>query len=72
MVVTKYRRQGVASQLLTYALEQYRQAGYERVLLTARETNVASRATIERAGGVLEDYRTNDLGQKMARYWIRL
>lgn len=72
MVVSHYRRQGVASQLLAHALDQYRQSGYERVLLTARETNIASRATIERAGGVLEDYRTNDLGQKMARYWIRL
>lgn len=70
-VVSKYRRQGVASQLLAHALNQYRQAGYERVLLTAKETNVVSCATIERAGGVLEDYRTTDLGQKMARYWIR-
>lgn len=50
MVVAEYRRQGVASQLLAYALDQYRQAGYDRVLLTAKETNLASRATIERAG----------------------
>lgn len=72
MVVAKYRRQGVASQLLAYALDQYRQAGYEKVLLTARTDNLASRATIERFGGVLEDYRLNPVGQWMARYWIDL
>lgn len=72
MVVAKYRRQGVASQLLAYALGQYAGAGYERILLTARVTNQASRATIEKAGGRLEDERTDDKGQTFARYWIEL
>ncbi|UXM91636.1 GNAT family N-acetyltransferase [Paenarthrobacter sp. JL.01a] len=42
----------------------------DRVLLTCDDANVASARTIERAGGVLEDKRTDEKGRLFRRYWI--
>jgi len=46
------------------------QEDLERVLLTCDDTNAASARTIERAGGVLEDKRTDADGRLFHRYWI--
>jgi predicted acetyltransferase len=61
------RRQGHASRALALALDRARGLGLDRVLLTCDLDNDASRRTIERNGGVLEDVR----GDKR-RYWISL
>ncbi|MFC8039245.1 GNAT family N-acetyltransferase [Paenarthrobacter sp. NPDC057355] len=42
----------------------------DRVLLTCDDANVASARTIERAGGVIEDTRTDETGRHFRRYWI--
>ncbi|CAN2924373.1 GNAT family N-acetyltransferase [Streptococcus dysgalactiae] len=75
-----YRGQGIMTELLLFALECYRERGILRVLITANRYNIASRRTIEKVGGILEDivqvpmdYNVSLMaGQELARYWINL
>jgi predicted acetyltransferase len=59
------RREGHAGRALALAVRRAADLGLDRVLLTCDDDNDASRRTIERNGGVLEDVR----GIKR-RYWI--
>ncbi len=61
------RRRGLATAALRESLRLARDLGLAQVLVTCVEDNVASRRTIERAGGELEDVRNG-----MRRYWITL
>lgn len=65
-----YRGRGIMSDLLTFALAEYRKRHISPVLITALATNVASRRTIEKAGGRLENTIKLENGQDLARYWI--
>lgn len=60
------RGQGHATRALALAVAEAAAAGLEQVLVTCDDDNVASRRTIEAAGGRLEDVR-----QGKRRYWIR-
>ncbi|MGW9114561.1 GNAT family N-acetyltransferase [Microbacterium sp. NPDC055683] len=66
------RRRGLASWALGATLELARARGYDRVLIVCDVDNVASRRTIEGAGGVLEDVRDTADGKAMRRYWVPL
>lgn len=66
----KFRRQGVMTALLHYALARYRERGIDRVFITALADNLPSRRTIEACGGVLQDVITLDTGEDLARYWL--
>lgn len=76
----KYRQQGIMSKLLQFSLAQYQERGILKVLITAHADNLASRRTIEKAGGSLEnlimledDYPSPHMaGQTIACYWIEL
>jgi predicted acetyltransferase len=59
------RREGHASRALALGVVEAVRLGVERVLVTCDTDNLASAATIERNGGVLEDVRH---GKR--RYWI--
>ncbi len=60
------RRQGHATAALRQSLGVARDAiGLDRVLVTCRDDNAASRAVIEACGGVYEDARDHT-----RRYWI--
>jgi predicted acetyltransferase len=61
------RRRGHATAALAAAVERCRETGVERVLVTCDLDNVASRRTIEGAGGRYEDTRDGKL-----RFWIDL
>lgn len=61
------RRQGHATRALGLSLDESRNLGLERVLVTCDDDNEPSRRTIERNGGILEDVR----GIKR-RYWLEL
>jgi predicted acetyltransferase len=61
----------VATWALREVLKQARGLGLTRVLVTCDDANVASAATIEKNGGVLEDVRDTELG-RTRRYWIEL
>lgn len=63
------RRRRHASWALGEALVRAGALGLDRVLLTCDDDNLASRRTIERSGGVLEDVRDTAIGRKR-RYWI--
>lgn len=70
------RGKGVAGQMLAQLLPICRQYGEERVLLTCDPKNAASRKTILRCGGVLENTVKDDVGLSdsgwIERYWIAL
>lgn len=68
----KFRRQGIMTRLLSFVLEKYAKRGINPVLITAREDNIASRRTIEKAGGILENIIDLEDGHRLARYWITL
>ena len=59
------RRRGHATEMLRQALAIARGLGIDPALVTCNVDNVASRAVIERNGGVLEDEREGRL-----RFWI--
>lgn len=59
------RRRGHAARALRLGLDHAAGLGLDRVLLTCRPDNAASRRTIERAGGVYEDTRAG-----LQRFWI--
>jgi predicted acetyltransferase len=61
------RGRGVATAALLLVLDEARALGLERVLVVCDADNVASRATILRDGGVLEDAPGS-----IERYWIAL
>jgi predicted acetyltransferase len=60
------RGRGHATRALALMLPVAAERGLTEVLVTCDDTNVASRAVIERNGGVLEDLRNGKL-----RFWIR-
>ena len=70
------RRKGYASEMLRLLLAKCREAGETRVLLTCDRGNEASRRTIVKNGGVLENEVPDEpgLGKSgfIQRYWIAL
>ena len=67
------RAKSYGSELLRLTLEEARQSGLRRVLLTTEPTNRPSIAVIERNGGVLADTSIfPNTGRQMLRYWIQL
>lgn len=63
------RRKGYATEMLRLGLEQCRQRGIDRVLLTCDKNNVASAKTILANGGVLEN-EVPEEDRTTQRYWI--
>ena len=72
VVVPEFRRQGYATEMLRLALRIARdQLGIGRVLITCDDDNVASIRTIEKNGGILEEFVTRpDLDTPKRRYRI--
>lgn len=66
------RRRGYASRMLADCLDEARQEGMVRVLITCAEENEGSRRTILANGGTLEDTRYVANGLGIQRYWIEL
>ena len=65
-----HRRRGYATEMLLQGLVVIRAEGVDEVMVTCDDENVASALVIERAGGVLEDVRTDPDGVPTRRYWI--
>lgn len=70
-IVPSERRKGYAKRMLKEALTYYRQADFEKVLITCDNTNIASMKTIESVGGELENIVDKENG-KTRRYWVKL
>ncbi|WP_067508475.1 GNAT family N-acetyltransferase [Actinoplanes sp. TFC3] len=62
------RGRGLARFAVAQVLAYAKQLGLDRVLITCRESNRASRQVIEKSGGVLEDVRVSEEGP-IRRYW---
>jgi len=72
-VLPEYRRRGLATEMLKLSLPLARSLGIERCLLICDDDNIASRKTIERCGGVLENVTIeSDTEKLIRRYWIEL
>jgi predicted acetyltransferase len=70
-IAPSHRRLGYGHCALRAALSLARQQGLPRVLLFAAEDNAASRAVIERQGGVLESTSFSaHWGEQLCRYWL--
>jgi len=65
------RGHGYGSQLLALTLKIAKDKGYDRVLVTCNEENVASEKVILSCGGVLENIVWKNDGY-IKRYWIRI
>lgn len=65
----RYRRQGYATQMLKEALKICQQWEIWPVLITCNKDNIASRKTIEKCSGILENQYSHD-GIVTLRYWI--
>lgn len=73
------RRRGLAKLALAGSLQQARDLGLSKVLITCNDSNVASARTIESQGGVLEEIRPHSKVEprfgsvdSVRRYWISL
>lgn len=67
------RRRGHGTLLLKLLLEQAKNYGLSRVLLTCDTTNLASARIIEKNGGVYVGQVTSEeSGELISRYWIEL
>ena len=70
------RGRGYASEMLRLLLDKCRASGEERVLLTCDRGNIASRKTILKNGGIMENEINDTVGLsssgKIQRYWISL
>lgn len=68
-VAPTHRGKGYATYMLEKALALYQEKDFDRVLITAKKENQASRRVIEKAGGALVDIREHE-GEAYARYWV--
>ncbi len=75
-VLPSQRQKGYAGEMLKLLLPVCREYGEKRVLLTCDKTNEASRRTIIKNGGKLENEVIDDVGLGKSgiiqRYWIEL
>ena len=65
-----YRRKGIATALLSHGLDQLHERGIAIARLSCRDTNLASAAVIERAGGTRVEDKRGTEGQINRRYSI--
>ncbi|MGT2772443.1 GNAT family N-acetyltransferase [Streptococcus marimammalium] len=72
VTLSSYRRQGIVTKLLYFAFEKYKERHIYDIFITALEDNIASRRTIEKVGGKLQDIITLGDGKQLARYWISI
>ena len=66
------RRQGYATQILALALDECRELGMDKVLITCLKDNIGSAKTILKNGGVLDSEFVDERGDVAQRYWIYL
>ena len=63
------RGEGIATKMIAMALEECKKLGLEKVLMVCDKENIASRRTIEKNGGILENEVEVD-GVVEQRFWI--
>ena len=77
-IAVNERGKGYGKEILRLGLEKCREMGIYKILVTCKDTNIASRKCILANGGKLEDKRlindpqNKDYGVALERYWIDL
>jgi predicted acetyltransferase len=72
-VAPSHRGKGFGHMALRVALAEAKRQQLDRVLLVTGEANAASRAVIERQGGVLESIGYSEFwDEQLSRYWINV
>lgn len=66
------RRKGYATEMIRLALNECRNLGIDRVLMTCDVNNIGSEKSIINNGGILENIVVDEDGNNMKRYWIDL
>lgn len=65
------RRKGIATKMISLALEECRKLGIDKVLMVCDKENIGSAKSIQNNGGVLEnEIVVNGIAEQ--RYWIHL
>lgn len=75
MISPKFRRQGIAQDLLDFSLKLFKEKGYNRISIVADEDNLPSRRLIEKMGGQLAEIaQISYFGKDMiaAKYWLSI
>lgn len=70
-VLPSQRRKGIATAMISMALDECRKLGISRVLMVCDKNNIGSVKSIQNNGGVLENEIVID-GIIVQRYWIDL
>lgn len=71
-VLPSERQKGYAGEMLRLMLTVCREYGERKILVTCDKTNDASRRTIVKNGGRLENEVKDETGEIIQRYWIAL
>lgn len=67
------RGKGYASEMLKLALKKFKSTNIEKILITCKDFNIASKKVIEKNGGIFENTYSNDEdGYIYMRYWIKI
>lgn len=66
------RGKGYASEMLKLALNKFKNKNIEKILITCKDFNIASKRVIEKNGGIFENTYSNDDGYTYIRYWIKI
>ena len=67
------RGKGYASEMLKLALNKFENINIEKILITCKDFNIASKKVIEKNGGIFENtYKNDDDGYTYMRYWIKI
>jgi predicted acetyltransferase len=70
-VAPSKRKRGYGHLAMAVGLREARRVGLSRVLLYTGEENLPSRATIERAGGTLEEVAYSEFWkERVCKYWV--
>lgn len=67
------RGKGYANEMLSLALEKFKDTDIDNVLITCKDFNLASKKVIEKNGGVFDSvYENLDDGYNYLKYWIKI
>lgn len=67
------RGEGYATKMLQLALEELKNMNKEKILITCKDFNIASKKVIEKNGGIYENSYYNEKDKyTYLRYWIKL
>ena len=66
------RRKGYATEQLKLSYKFLETLGVEKVLITCKDWNIASKTSIIKSGGVFENTETDKDGNILERYWVTL